>query len=304
MSIFKKKIKNTFDVAREVGVDESKIKELKEGDRHITGETMDKVLQSINKSQVERDVEKFNIFEWYKNTDLKALRKEFGYKNATEVAEAIGIYNSSVSRVENKKYNNVNKAIIKLYDFYHDDFNKKVEKDEVQIPTKKEEPLSCSKTKREEIMEWYSGVDIMALRGEYSQKEISSLVGIPQPSWCALEKQPAIRCTRNIIKLYDYFHKDITAKDENHVEHNSEEVKTDEKDIIAESQNINNSEDLIFDGLVETGNLTTCDDRDKKDLIELSKYADELKNRVEEQNKEIDRLTRQVHCYEKLIDRL
>lgn len=286
MSIFKKKIKNTFDVAREVGVDESKIKELKEGDRHITGETMDKVLQSINKSQIERDVEKLNIFEWYKNTDLKALRKEFGYKNANEVAVALGIYNSSVSRVENKKYNNVNKAIIKLYDFYHDDFNKKVEKDEVQIPTKKEKPLSCSKTKREEIMEWYSGVDLMTLRGEYSQKEISSLVGIPQPSWCALEKQPVIRCTKNIIKLYDYFHKDRTTKDENHMEHNGEETKS------VEENNLSFDKNVIME------------DNDEKDLTKLSKYVNELENRIEEQNKEIDRLTRQVHCYEKLIDRL
>lgn len=286
MSIFKRKIKNTFDVAREVGVDESKIKELKEGDRHITGETMEKVLQSINKSQVERDVEKFNIFEWYKNTDLKALRKEFGYKNATEVAEALGIYNSSVSRVENKKYNNVNKAIIKLYDFYHDDFNKKVEKDEVQIPVKKEKSLSCSKTKRDDIMKWYSNIDIMALRGECSQQEISSLVGIPQSSWCALEKQPAIRCTKNIIKLYDYFHKDITAKDENRMEHNSEETKSVEENNLSFDKNV----------IVE--------DNDEKDLTNLSKYVDELENRIEEQNKEIDRLTRQVHCYEKLIDRL
>lgn len=247
---------------------------------------MEKVLQSINRSQVERDVEKFNIFEWYKNTDLKALRKEFGYKNATEVAEALGIYNSSVSRVENKKYNNVNKAIIKLYDFYHDDFNKKVEKDEVQIPVKKGKPLSCSKTKREEIMKWYSNIDIMALRGECSQQEISSLVGIPQSSWCALEKQPAVRCTKNIIKLYDYFHNDITAKDENRMEHNSKETKSVEENNLSFDKNV----------IVE--------DNDEKDLINLSKYVNELENRIEEQNKEIDRLTRQVHCYEKLIDRL
>lgn len=241
MSIFKRKIKNTFDVAREVGVDESKIKELKEGDRHITGETMEKVLQSINRSQVERDVEKFN---------------------------------------------NVNKAIIKLYDFYHDDFNKKVEKDEVQIPVKKGKPLSCSKTKREEIMKWYSNIDIMALRGECSQQEISSLVGIPQSSWCALEKQPAVRCTKNIIKLYDYFHNDITAKDENRMEHNSKETKSVEENNLSFDKNV----------IVE--------DNDEKDLTNLSKYVNELENRIEEQNKEIDRLTRQVHCYEKLIDRL
>ena len=37
MSIFKKKITNTFDIARELGVEESKIKELKNGEREIGG---------------------------------------------------------------------------------------------------------------------------------------------------------------------------------------------------------------------------------------------------------------------------
>ena len=129
MSIFKRKIKNTFDVARDIGVDEEKIKELKEGERQIEGTTMDKVLQSVNKSQVERDIEKLNIFEWYNNTDLKALRKEFGYKNATTLAEVLKVEKSAISRAENKKYNKINKTIIKLYDFYHNDFNKNIKKE-------------------------------------------------------------------------------------------------------------------------------------------------------------------------------
>ena len=107
MSIFKRKIKNTFDVARDMGVDEEKIKELKEGERQVEGVTMDKVLQAVNKSQVERNIEKLNIFEWYINTDLKALRKEFGYKNAVALAEVLKIENSGISRAENKKYNRV-----------------------------------------------------------------------------------------------------------------------------------------------------------------------------------------------------
>lgn len=79
MSIFKKKITNTFDIARELGVEESKIKELKNGKRQIEGGTMDKVLSSLNKSQTERDIEKLNIYEWYESTDLKKLREDFGY---------------------------------------------------------------------------------------------------------------------------------------------------------------------------------------------------------------------------------
>ena len=45
MNIFKRKIKNTFDVARDMGVDEEKIKELKEGERQVEGAKMDKVLK-------------------------------------------------------------------------------------------------------------------------------------------------------------------------------------------------------------------------------------------------------------------
>ena len=298
MSIFKKKIKNTFDVAREVGVDESKIKELKEGERQVEGVTMDKVLQSVNKSQVERDIEKLNIFEWYKNTDLKALRKEFGYKNAVSVAEVLKIENSGISRAENKKYDKINKTIIKLYDFYHNDFNRNI-KDGEQIESNEKSSIVKDKEEKNKIYQWYLGVDMKELRGNLSQQEISKKIGMGQASWCQLERHLVTRYCENMKKIYNYFD---GAEPQNSL--NSEELKTDEKDIIAESQNMNNNEDSILDKFVETENFTTCDCRDEKDLTELSKYADELKNRVAEQDKEIDRLTRQVHCYEKLIERL
>lgn len=297
MSIFKK-IKSTFDVAREMGVDENKIKELKKGERHIEGETMDKVLQSINKSKVERDIEKLNIFEWYKNTDLKELRMEFGYKNAVALAKVLKIENSGISKAENKKYNKINKTIIKLYDFYHNDFNKNI-KEEEQIESGEKSSIVKDKEEKKKIYQWYLDTDIEKLRGNLSQKAISNMIGMGQSSWCQLERHLVTRYCENMEKIYNYFR---GAEPQNSL--NSEELKTDEKDIIAESLNMNNSEDSILDGFVETENFTTCDCGDKKDLTELSKYVDELENRVAEQNKEIDRLTRQVHCYEKLIERL
>lgn len=298
MSIFKRKIKNTFDVARDMGVDEEKIKELKEGERQVEGATMDKVLQSVNKSQVERDIEKLNIFEWYKNTDLKALRKEFGYKNAVAVAEVLKIENSSICRAENKKYDKINKTIIKLYDFYHNDFNKNIKEGE-QIESNEKSSIVKDKEEKEKIYQWYLGIDMKELRGNLSQQEISKKIGMGQSSWCQLERHLTTRYCENMGKIYNYF---LGAEPQNSL--NSEELKTDEKNIIAESQNMNNSENSMFDGVVETENFTTCDCSSEKDLTELSKYVDELKNRVAEQNKEIDRLTRQVHCYEKLIERL
>ena len=298
MSIFKRKIKNTFDVARDMGVDEEKIKELKEGERQVEGVTMDKVLQAVNKSQVERNIEKLNIFEWYINTDLKALRKEFGYKNAVALAEVLKIENSGISRAENKKYNRVNKTIIKLYDFYHNDFNKNIKKEE-QIESNEKSSIVKDKEEEKKIYQWYLDTDIEKLRGNLSQKAISNLIGMGQSNWCQLERHQVTRYCENMGKIYNYFH---GTESQNSL--NNEELKAGEEDIIAENQNMNNSEDSIFNGVVETENFTTCDCNDKKDLTELFKYVDELKNRVAEQNKEIDRLTRQVHCYEKLIDRL
>ena len=293
MNIFKRKIKNTFDVARDMGVDEEKIKELKEGERQVEGATMDKVLQSVNKSQVERDIEKLNIFEWYNNTDLKALRKEFGYKNAATVAEVLKIEQSAISRAENKKYNKINKTIIKLYDFYHNDFNKNIKEGE-QMESNEKSSIVKDKEEKKKIYQWYLDTDIEKLRGNLSQKAISNLIGMAQSNWCKLERHLVTRYCENMGKIYNYFH---GSEPQNSL--NNEELKTGEKDIIAESQNMNNSEDSIFNGIVETENFTTYDCNDKN-----SKQVDELEKYIEKQREEIDRLTRQVHCYEKLIDRL
>ena len=293
MSIFKRKIKNTFDVARDMGVDEEKIKELKEGERQVEGLTMDKVLQSVNKSQVERDIEKLNIFEWYKNTDLKALRKEFGYKNAATLAEVLKIEQSAISRAENKKYNKINKNIIKLYDFYHNDFNKNI-KEEEQIENNEKSSIVKDKEEKKKIYQWYLDTDIEKLRGNLSQKAISNLIGMAQSNWCKLERHLVTRYCENMGKIYNYFH---GTEFQNSL--NSEELKTGERDIVVESQNMNNSEDSIFNGVVETENFTTYDCNDKN-----SKHVDELEKYIKKQREEIDRLTRQVHCYEKLIDRL
>ena len=293
MNIFKRKIKNTFDVARDMGVDEEKIKELKEGERQVEGATMDKVLQSVNKSQVERDIEKLNIFEWYNNTDLKALRKEFGYKNATTLAEVLKVEKSAISRAENKKYNKINKTIIKLYDFYHNDFNKNI-KEEEQIESNEKSSIVKDKEEKKKIYQWYLDTDIEKLRGNLSQKAISNLIGMAQSNWCKLERHLVTRYCENMGKIYNYFH---GTESQNSL--NNEELKTGEKDIVAESKNMNNSEDSIFNGIVETENFTTYDCNDKN-----SKHVDELEKYIEKQREEIDRLTRQVHCYEKLIDRL
>ena len=208
------------------------------------------------------------------------------------------IENSGISRAENKKYGRVNKTIIKLYDFYHNDFNRNI-KEEEQIESNEKSSIVKDKEEKKKIYQWYLGANMKELRGNLSQHEISKKIGMGQSSWCQLERHLVTKYCENMGKIYNYFH---GSEPQNLL--NSGELKTGERDIVAESKNMNNSEDSIFNGVVETENFTTCDCNDKKDLTELSKYVDELEKCIEEQKQEIARLTRQVHCYEKLIDRL
>lgn len=194
MGFFKKRIKNTFDIARETGVDEEKIKELVNGERSIEGETINKVMTAINRDKHEREIEKLNIFEWYKNTDLKALRESFGYEKQLHLSSFLGIDKGEFNRFENKKFNRINNTIIKMYDFYHNDFNKRIDKN-AELSTVKKQDVTATKTTRiksenyDKIMEWYNNTDIKALRGTTPQKELARLSHVAQSSLSVIEQK-------------------------------------------------------------------------------------------------------------------
>ena len=107
-------------VAKDLNVDEEQVQELIDGKRHIGGETMDKVLQSINDEAENRIARDFEILDWYTNTDLKALRLEWGY-GQKELANKLKINPITLNAVESKysAAKNVTPNIQKLYDFYH-----------------------------------------------------------------------------------------------------------------------------------------------------------------------------------------
>jgi len=150
MNFWGKRIKNTNEISKETGIDEKKIKELKEGKREITGEAMNKVLDAINKiekkTDMEKKVEKEEVMNWYKNNDLNKLMKKFGYKRQKDCAKEIGIAQSSLNALINRKPQHYTKVTQKVYDFFNDEFNKKVdnEKQEGEIIIKAE-PLNKEK---------------------------------------------------------------------------------------------------------------------------------------------------------------
>lgn len=200
MGIFKRKIKNTFDIARETGIDEEKIKELKNGERHIEGQTMEKVLTAINRSKVDRQLEKSEIFDWYMKTDLKALRKKFGYAACLHLAKEINMDCSTLNRIENKKFDKLKNSIIKVYDFYHNDFNKKVDKEPVIVEDKTSD--------ENKIYNWYLNTDIAKLRKKTSMRKQAKKIGISQSCLYEIENHKRNGISGNMIKIYNYYNND------------------------------------------------------------------------------------------------
>lgn len=124
-SFWSKRIRNKVQVAKDLGVDETKIQELINGERHIGGDTMDKVLESINNEEECHVAKKIAILDWYHNTDLKALRKEFGYSQA-ELSRLLRINAQTLSAIEEHRNKKVSDKIEKMYNFYQNEFNKKI----------------------------------------------------------------------------------------------------------------------------------------------------------------------------------
>jgi len=117
------------DVAKDLGVEEEKIQELINGERHVGGETMDRVLKSIQENEENGTAKELAILDWYNNTDLKDLRSRWGY-GQTELARKLEINVSTLNAIESKYHErkSVSKLMKKLYDFYQDEFNKQISK--------------------------------------------------------------------------------------------------------------------------------------------------------------------------------
>ena len=212
MSFWSKRIKNTKKLANKLGVEEEKIKELKNGEREITGKTIDKVMNVINEDKMIDKIKEIEIRQWYNDTDLKKLRKDFGYISQCELAKVIGCDNSVICNFENKKpIKWVSPKLIDYYNFFQDDFNKKINKKQVikKQPIKKMSKAQKTKLEREKIMIWYKNTDIKKLRGNVPQREMANRIGCAQSSLSDIEnKKMAGKRLDALKKVYEYFNKE------------------------------------------------------------------------------------------------
>lgn len=211
MSFWSKKIKSTKDAARVLGEDVEKVKALKDGDLEIGGETMDRVVKTLRESEIQDLIKKNDIWKWILDTDFKEKRKEFGYSSQREVAHLIKCDQSIICNLENHKdtFKRLSPKLIDVYNFYTNDFNKKInKKQEVPIvdavTTKKNK--KSDKISKKKILKWYKDTDIRALRGETSQRDMAIKIGCAQSSLSDIEnKRLTGTKLKALKKVYIYF---------------------------------------------------------------------------------------------------
>lgn len=135
MNFYEKKNKKSAfsikELASLLNVSEEKIKELENGERNISGDTLEEYLKFANMSVNEKKIKRLELLNWFKDIDLKKIREEFGFKNQKAFADKVGLVQSVISCIESGACENPTfLTLYKLNKFLTNDFNKKIEKEE------------------------------------------------------------------------------------------------------------------------------------------------------------------------------
>lgn len=193
MSFWSKRIKNKKELADALNVDESKIDALVNNELEIGGDTMNKVLKTIEEEKINKAIRKSDIWRWIQETDFRQKRLEFGYKTIKEVANIIGVSDSTISRLEVNKsvYPKLTPTLKKVYEFYTNDFNKNT--------TNKE---------NKDIWKWYKSTNIKELRLQKGIKtafDFANIIKVCPSCVSDLERKNMKRVNDTMIKAYNYF---------------------------------------------------------------------------------------------------
>ena len=212
--------KSTYDISKEIGIEEEKVKEILNGEREVATEDMDRVVKAFQtKPEAVAPIERTLMEEFFKENKLNDLKNKFGYKKVIELANDIGVANSTLYRVNSEKDIKLlsNRNIKKIYDFFQNNFNKKVTvekhiKNKNKIHTTKYPQVDYEELP-EEVREWFENTDInqLLVKRKMTKKQLLKKIGFTYGYYailcdviCHRENK---RCQNAYIiqKLYDYF---------------------------------------------------------------------------------------------------
>jgi len=299
MSFWKRRIKNISEISKETGIDEQKIKELKEGKREITGEAMNKVLDAINKiekkTDIEKKVEKEEIFRWYESVDLNKLMHEFGYNRQKDCAEEIGIAQSSLCELINRKPKKYTRVIQKVYDFFNDEFNKNINKKTKRAYHKK---IQKSNDKLKYLRDLELNNIMIQLECK-THEQLANKIGISRRTLESIFNGTIKSDSKLVNKAYTFIKKYLDNKpivkeaENNQISNN-----------IVEPSKTSSNEENNKESINVLDNTEPSENEPKKAELEDIQEKDIWKELYKMQVVRTEKLQKQIERYEKLIDRL
>lgn len=321
---FNKTNKNTYELSKELNIPEEKIKEVIKGERQVPTNDVDRVngafvSNSIGISSFERAMmEKF-----FMDNDIQDLKRKFGYKTLRELSGAMGIGIATMYYFRGDKIKAISdKLLKKAYDFFQDDWNKKVNK-------KEKINKSLSKTwyyqmpiseLSQDVINWYNTTDLKALLKKEGIKanELLKKLGFNE-NYSAIyykyAKGTINNCTSNwllVQQLYNYYHglelMNTTAKSkdelygnintpafENYTQSNEhiEILDIEPKERVSTEQKIEDNTNTL-------DNSELVEENKKMEVVEPINTSSAIFVEYEEYKKVVDELER----YKFLIDKL
>jgi DNA-binding Xre family transcriptional regulator len=222
MNIWNKKYnktnKSVYEISKELNIPEEKIKEVIRGERQVPANDVDRVNGAFVSNSIGiTSFERAMMEQFFFDNDIQDLKKKFGYKTLRELSSAMGIGVATMYYFRGDKIKAISdKLLKKAYDFFQNDWNKKVN--------------SKQKAKREngkvwyyqmpfedlpkEVVEWYNTVDLKDLLYKEGIKvpELMKKIGFTE-NYAAIyykyAKGTVNGCTSNwllVQQLYNYYH--------------------------------------------------------------------------------------------------
>lgn len=215
---FNKNNKSVYEISKELNIPEDKIKEVINGERQVPTNDVDRVNEVFSSNNVERimPIERTLMEKFFKENSINELRDKFGFENMRDMAKAMNVGTSSLYRLNDKDIKNISsKTLKKYYDFFQNEWNKKVKTPKYKCKSKKVWNYQLPKSRlKNEVIEWYENTDLKALRNEkgLSVKELVAKLGFAN-TYCGVyykfeRKTDKVQTSNWLIvqQLYNYYH--------------------------------------------------------------------------------------------------
>lgn len=278
------------EIAAKLNIDKEKIEELENRNLEINGNAFENYIGVTNMTKAEYDLEYAKLLDWYQKTDLRSLRAKFGYQNQYEFAKVVNSPQSAISNMETKHTKKPSyTSLIKLYNFYNNDFNKK-------STYANEVMLNNTKPKKNfNVFEGYKDIDwekVLEVSGLKSNAQLAEKLGIKTATISRIKSKDNYNLSRRMVKLVYkaledndlLFYKDEEEMKEENMMNEKTKVMIDEQSKVEYENNIVDEENNI-------NNINDCECEDCK-MEDIIKMFHEMAKKIERYEKIIDRLLR------------